>query len=202
MMKFQDTWQLLLGKKEGPGRQVKVWWLVGLAAMGAMLMILSGTSEPANNQKNQPASAPATSQVTAPQSDVAKEMEDKLQSVLSQVAGAGRVEVEIHLADAGRTDYASNVNSDKKTSSQKDNAGTTNVTTDDSENDQVVMNQSGGGDNGTPVVRRTMAPQVDGVLIIADGATNPSVRAALTEAAAVALHVAPYQVLVLPRGGN
>ncbi|HUW63718.1 MAG TPA: hypothetical protein VMW83_03315 [Spirochaetia bacterium] len=199
-MNSHDIWQLLLGKKEGPGRQVKVWWLVGLAALGAMLMILSGTGATAN-KNNQPAITPATAPVTVSQDSGTKEMEDKLKSVLSQVAGAGRVEVEIHLADTGQTDYATNVNTDKKASSQKDSGGTSNVTTDNSENDQVVMNQSGGSDTGAPVVRRKTAPQVDGVLIIADGATNPAVREALSEAAAVALHVAPYQVLVLPRGG-
>ena len=199
-MNFQDIWQLFMGRKEGPGRQVKVWWLVGLAAVGAMLMILSGTVQTGSNPKNQPAAAPAAPQVTVSQSDGAKAMEDNLQSILSQVAGAGKVEVEIHLADAGQTDYANNVNTDKKTTTQKDSGGGTNVTSDVSENDQVVMNQSGAA--GTPVISRKLAPQVDGVLIIADGANNPSVRAALSQAAVVALHVAPYEVLVLPRGGE
>lgn len=199
-MKFQDIWQLLLGKKESPGRQVKVWWLVGLAALGAMLMILSGTGA-AKDNTTQPAVTPKQSVVGNPQGDTVKEMEDNLQSILSQVAGAGRVEVEIHLADSGQTNYATNVTTDKKASTEKDSGGTTNVTTDDSESDQLVLNQSGGDATGAPVVSQKKAPRVDGVLIIAEGATNPEVRESLSEAAAVALHVAPYQVLVLPGGG-
>ncbi len=202
-MSLREIWQPLLGGSAGPGRQVRVWWLVGLAAVGAMLMILSGTGG-RNHQQNQQA-APVSGGVrpgTVSPGDTAGEMEDHLQSILSQVTGAGKVEVEIHLADAGRTDYANNVNTDKKTSTQKDSGGTTNVTSDVSENDQVVMNQSPASDNGTPVISRKLAPRVDGVLIIAGGATNASVRAALTEAAAVALHVPPYEVLVLPGGGE
>ena len=175
---------------------------MGLAALGATLMILSGTggnTTASNRSADQSAAANKTAPAVAGP-DTATEMEQRLQSVLSQVAGAGRVEVEIHLADSGETDYATNVNTDKKSSTQKDAGGATTVTTEDSENDQLVSGS--GGDNGSPMVRRKTAPLVDGVLVIAEGASDPVVRADLTEAAAVALHVAPYQVLVLPRGGG
>jgi len=202
-MNLQELRELLWGRAGGPGRQVKLWWLIGLAALGAMLMILSGTD--GNRENSLPAQAtghqPAVVQTAAAQDGTAA-MENRLQAVLAQVAGAGKVEVEIHLADAGQTDYANNVTTDKKTSSARDGNGTTSVTTDDSETDQVVMNQSGGQDSGAPVVTRRLAPQVNGVLIIAAGAGNPSVRSALTEAAAVALHVPSYEVLVLPGGGE
>jgi stage III sporulation protein AG len=47
-----------------------------------------------------------------------------------------------------------------------------------------------------------VAPDVQGVVVVATGAANPVVRSEVTEAVETLLQVAPYQVLVLPDGGG
>jgi stage III sporulation protein AG len=67
----------------------------------------------------------------------------------------------------------------------------------------VVLSRNNQGMEG-PVLEREMAPEVAGVLVVAEGARSPQVKAGLFRAVQVALGVEPHKVIVLPmkRGGS
>jgi stage III sporulation protein AG len=90
-----------------------------------------------------------------------------------------------------------NTTTGKKTIQERDQSGGTRQTTEDSGSGQLVMNRNGAGGE-QPVVERELAPQVAGVLVVAEGAGDSRVRAKLFEATRVAMGIEPQKIVVLP----
>ncbi|OAT86536.1 hypothetical protein [Desulfotomaculum copahuensis] len=186
------------------------WWLAGLAALGVVLLLLGNTGhhDPAGKAPGTGGAAPApVTQKVQPSvsgdSSMGREevaLEDKLQQVLSQVAGAGRVDVTVRLASSQSEDYAVNASTTRKTTQEKDQSGGTRVTTENTDTGQMVLLRENQGD--TPVVRQEQAARIAGVLVVAAGAQDPQVKARLFEAVRVALGVEPQKILVLPMEGG
>jgi len=174
-------------------------WLAGLAAIGVALLIISGINsgktdgQQTNIQQVTPAREQFTSSMTAEEDQLGK----KLCEMLKQVEGAGRVEVSVRLSGSTRSEYAVNATTGKKTTQEKDQSGGTRTTTEDSGSEQLVMNRSGSGGE-QPVIERDVAPQIAGVLVVAEGAVDARVKAKIFAAAQVALGVEPQRILVLP----
>lgn len=56
--------------------------------------------------------------------------------------------------------------------------------------------------NGQSIPLDQLGPEIEGVVIVAKGATNPIIRQEVTQTVETLLQVQPYQVLVLPNGGG
>ena len=177
-------------------------WLAGLAALGVFMLVFSGLVGGRNTARQQTSlpetSAPLTkSQAKGGMSAEEENLGRKLCEMLKQVEGAGGVEVSVRLSSSTRSEYAVNTTTGKKTTQERDQSGGTRLITEDTGNDQLVMNRNGSGGE-QPVVERELAPQVAGVLIVADGAGDSRVRAKLFEATRVALGIEPQKIIVLP----
>ncbi len=191
-----------LPAKDPGGRGI---WLVVLAALGVAILIFSAVIGPDHDpgystgqtppQESNVNAAPeqARSAMTAEE----EQLGSKLCEMLRQVEGAGRVEVSVRLSGTTRSEYAVNDTTGKKLTEEKDQGGGTRTTTEETGSSQLVMNRSGSGGE-QPVVERQAAPQIAGVLVVADGAGNARVKAKLYEATRVAVGVEPQKILVLP----
>ncbi|BAF59353.1 hypothetical membrane protein [Pelotomaculum thermopropionicum SI] len=175
-------------------------WLAGLAALGVILLVFSGTGRKPVEKQPSGREVPATPARQQARSGMTAEEEllgKKLCEMLRQVEGAGRVEVAVRLASSNRAEYAVNTTTGKKTTQEKDQSGGTRLTTEDSGSGQLVMNRNGSGGE-EPVVEREVAAQIAGVLVVAEGAADSRVMARLFEATRVALGIEPQKILVLP----
>lgn len=180
-------------------------WLATLAVLGVMILIFSGVtgSVQGTGQPTQQAPQGENSVEAAPGQDLSgmtaeeEQLGRKLCEMLRQVEGAGRVEVSVRLSSSTRSEYAVNNTTGKKTTQEKDQAGGTRTTTEDTGSGVLVMNRNGSGGE-QPVVERETAPQIAGVLVVADGAVDSRVKAKLYEATRVAAGVEPQKILVLP----
>ncbi len=119
-----------------------------------------------------------------------------LERVLSRVDGVGAVRVRVALAGGLERQYASDRDVRRSTTEEKDRTGGTRVIDQVEEADKVVAVQ--GGANQQPVLTQVRQPEVLGVLVVAEGAGVPAVRAALVRAVHVALDVPYSRVEVLP----
>lgn len=99
--------------------------------------------------------------------------EERLGEILSEIDGAGRVSVMIS--------YVSTMEKDIAYDSEKERAVTS------------------GGD---VVVKREIYPEVKGVIVIADGAGDPSVRQAIKEAVTAVTGAGANRVCVYERGSS
>jgi stage III sporulation protein AG len=176
-------------------------WLAGLAALGIIMLLFPWNSlvtpakhPPQNTESPVVApSEPAGSGMSAEEEKISK----RLCEMLRRVEGAGQVEASVRLSGSTRDEYAVNTTTGKKTTQERDQTGGTRITTEDTSSSQLVMNRSGAGAE-QPVVEREIAPQVAGVLVVAEGAGDARVKAKLFEATRVALGIEPQKIMVLP----
>ncbi|MDN5346885.1 MAG: stage sporulation protein [Clostridia bacterium] len=130
---------------------------------------------------------------------VARQLESQLKGILEQVRGAGRVEVSVTLAAGPMREYAVNTRTTSRSVEEKDQNGGTRLTKETNADDQVVMARAGQIGGEGPVVIKESMPKVQGVLVVADGAEDPVVRAQMAQAVQTLLGIAAHQVQVLPR---
>ena len=113
----------------------------------------------------------------------ARQMEQDLENILSQVKGAGKVSVMIVLRDSGQNQYQQ----DEKTVQK---GGETN------REEKTILPQGSGSE---PLLVRTTLPSVNGVIVVAQGAHDSSVKEELKKAVQAALPVMAHRVEVLEK---
>ncbi|CCO08911.1 hypothetical protein [Desulforamulus hydrothermalis] len=181
----------------------KLKLLAAAAALGVALILLGGLGGKADQTVPPAAREQTAERATDPvpvKTAMASEEEylsQRLCQMLEQVEGAGKVKVTVRLQNSTRTEYAVNTSTGKKTTQEKDQSGGTRVLTEDTDTGQLVLVTRNG--EQTPVLSREVAPAVAGVLVVADGAGDPAVKARLFRATQVALGVEPQKVVVMAR---
>ena len=128
-----------------------------------------------------------------------EELSSRLAQVLTQVEGAGEVLLYVSLMSGPEYDYARNQWVESRITEEKDTGGGQRVIEEMREENQLVMAASTQGTRDEGLVQRELQAPVKGVLIVAEGAGNPRVKAELIRAAQVVLGVGSHQVLVLPK---
>ncbi|KAF1086539.1 hypothetical protein SPSYN_00258 [Sporotomaculum syntrophicum] len=185
----------------------KKFWSIGLLLLlGVMLMLLGSCDSSVFSTKSE--KAPLDSEMTGGTSKPSvvsnslmtreeEELAMELRHMLEQVAGAGKVEVTVQLASSTNNDYAINTTTGLKTTQEKDQGGGSRQITENTDSSTVVIAR---GDQGLekPVVQKEVAPDVAGIMVVAQGAGTPRVKADLFRAVQVALGVEPHRIIVLP----
>ena len=138
--------------------------LGGILVVGVILMNIFGGGEDVT--KDSAATTLPTS--ISADSSYEQQMEENMVYILSKIKGAGTVEVAITLSSSSRSEYAYN-----STNSQKDVDETGNST---SQSVETSVSQTLATDDSGPVLVEETMPQVQGVLVVAKGASDPYVR--------------------------
>ncbi len=174
----------------------KIWWLAGLMALGVLLVIIGSTGDKndLSGENKNPGEKIKVEANPAAESAMVREEKDlaaRLQEMLSDIEGAGRVKVTVKLASSNREDYAINTTTGSKTTQEKDQGGGTRTITENTGNNQLVLVR---GDKGeTPVVEQELSARVSGVLVVAEGAADPLVKSDLFQAVRISLGVEPQK---------
>lgn len=108
--------------------------------------------------------------------------DERLREILSKIDGVGEVSVMITYYGTTTCDVAFE---------KKQNSSERNDESARSEESSAITS------DGEPLIRGMVYPRAKGVVIIAEGAQNPEVKKAITDAAVAALEVAQYKVCVL-----
>lgn len=122
-------------------------------------------------------------------------LEGKLTNILAKVKGAGNVAVNITFENSSAQEHAKNVVKESKVIQEKDTSGGIRTTTETKESEQILMGKENGMDR--PVIVREIKPMVKGVLVIAEGAYDSTVKANLTKAIEAGLGIPSYKITVL-----
>ncbi|MGQ9823408.1 MAG: hypothetical protein ACUVSK_00180 [Desulfotomaculales bacterium] len=178
----------------------KIIYLAIMVAAGVFLIILGNGSRPSQPKMSQVVGE-EKGKILISGSAMAQEEEavaERLKDMLSRVEGAGRVDVTVRLASSKQDRFALNTTTGRKTTEEKDQTGGTRVITENTGNEQIVLLRE--AQREVPVVKEERASQIAGVLIVAEGAKDPVIKANLFRAAQVALGVEPQRIFVLPAG--
>lgn len=142
--------------------------------VGILLMLMpTGTK-----QSKQEVTMPSAAMETAVDS-----MEERLAEILSQVAGAGKVQVLLTEATGAQTFYQENRDSTE---------GNQNKST---RTDTVILSDSSRGQTG--LVSQINPPTYLGAIVLCQGADQSAVRLAITEAVANATGLGYHKISVL-----
>jgi len=117
----------------------------------------------------------------------------RLKETLSAIQGAGRVEVMITYESTGEIVPAISI--DKQTSTTVNEGDDGNSTT-STENTQSEVVTIGGSSGSEALVLKENSPEIQGVIVVAEGADDIAVRLNLLDAVQTILDVGPNQVNV------
>lgn len=162
-------------------RQVRMKMAAGLVLGIALLLCSRFVGTEAKEEKNVETVQQSTGQ------RVERELEAELERVLSQVAGAGQVQVLLTYATTSESTPAREEKIEESNGNNEDTVSR--------ESTVVLMEDGSGGQS--PLILTETAPQVEGVLIVAQGADDPVVCDALSRAAQALLQVPAHKIAIL-----
>lgn len=178
----------------------KIIWLTLIIAFAILLLIIGNTGKsgktPGGTTENTDQQILQTDNHSVMYREE-KTLAVKLKNILKEIEGVGELDVTVRLASSEHDQYAVNTSSSKKTTEEKDQVGGARSITEYTDSGQLVFTRN--GQEETPVVEQTGSSKVAGVLVVAQGAKDPEIKAQLFEAVQVALGIEPQKVLVLPK---
>lgn len=174
--------------------------LAVIAAIGIILLVMSGTFF-SNNNENIPFVKEELNQsnvesVREVKSTYETILESRLEEAFRSVEGVGQVKVMLTLSHGKEIVVAEDIiSSESKTSETDSSGGTREVTSQSIDSSKIIISSPGGGNQ--PLILKEMEPQVEGVIIIAEGGNNIFVADALINATRAVLGIEPHRVKVL-----
>jgi len=129
-------------------------------------------------------------------------LEQRLERILAKMDGVGNVFVSVVFKESPEYEYAVNVSTSEKSITESDQSGGSRVTLDTTETGQLVLVRSANNAGEKPVVVKEIKPEILGVLVVAQGASNPLVKAELTRAVQTLLGISLDQVTVVSGEGR
>lgn len=166
----------------------KIYSLLSLAVICAIVLIAmssledkeTATKDENNNKINKEELMDEPSKFT---------LEEKLKKILSQIEGAGEVDVMITYESSEEIQPAFNTNITTEETREADKQGGERTITTSSENKTIITSSS-----NEPIVIKTNEPKINGVIVVATGAKDLNVKKTLYSAVQTALQVKGHQV--------
>ncbi len=125
-------------------------------------------------------------------------LERRLEAALEYVEGVGRAEVVITLKSSGQKIVEKDLSSGSQTSSEEDQNGGTRET-EDMSSDRTSVYAQGSDGSRKPYVSKEMTPEIEGVLVIAEGGDNALVIQNITEAIQALFGVEAHKIKIMKR---
>lgn len=145
--------------------------LIGIL-LGVLLLVIVIPVPGEKSSKEEETQVQKTT-VEVPASDT---IETQLKEILQKISGVGKVEVFITYQDNGKIIIEKDESFSEELIQEADSSGGTRTTTTNRTEDQTVYTE---GD--VPYVIQELTPSVEGVLVVAEGAGNASVKKQIQE---------------------
>lgn len=162
------------------GNKAIILCIVGL--IGIFLIFLSEFVHPGTQTAASQATSSKDSDITAYENQT----ESRLEQIISQIDGVGRVKVMVTAESGVENVYEQDNKTTTDKSQQKGNDGSTQTQeNDNNEQNPTVVNDSTGGQQ--PLVKVQRQPQILGVVVVCDGGNNPDVKENVVDSVSTAL---------------
>ncbi|MDF2960027.1 MAG: stage sporulation protein [Paenibacillus sp.] len=195
----------------GPGETKRITtfrWLVLLGLVGAAFMILNsfitvkdvdpiGTGRASPPETDKPAFGSTVSKEQNKFQEYEEAYESQLKDILTKIVGVGEAEVLVTIESTEEMAVERNTKETQQVTNEKDQHGATRHITDVSRDGEVVLYEVSGGKQ--PLVLKMIKPKIRGVLVVAKGAENLTVKKMITEAVERGLDVPANRISILPR---
>lgn len=122
-------------------------------------------------------------------------LEQRLEEVLAHIEGAGEVQVMVTLKDSGERVLQSDSSIRQSDTTEQDGEGGSRSVSESDQSRTTVVLSDGTGD--TPYITREIMPEVEGVLVVAQGAGNSAVKQSIYQAVQALFGVPAHKIKVL-----
>lgn len=187
---MEDRIKALLMKKDR---------LVILLLVGILLLVIA---LPVTNQKEESGSTSlsVSQKETSGEMDMesyAAYLEEKLGEILSQVQGVGKAEVMVTLKSSAQRVVEKDVESQSESIQESDSQGGSRNTVNSSNSQSTVYTQNDGSSSGEPYITKELTPEVEGVIVIAEGGDNAVTVRNITEAVQALFEIDTHKIKVM-----
>jgi len=131
-------------------------------------------------------------------SDYVSRLEKDLSSILSKIQDAGRVSVMITLKSGCEIIPAKDESISDRVTNEKDTSGGTRIINEKTTDDKIVFTAAQGG-NSKPLIIKEINPEIQGVIVVAEGAKDSRVKLKISQAVQTVLDIPAYRVTVYER---
>lgn len=195
----------------GPGgtkRTNTFLWLILIALIGAAFMIINSfitvkDVDPIGEGRASPDAASKAvfgsggSKEKSTFRDFEQTYQSELRDILQKIVGVGEVEVMVTIESTEEITVDKNYKDSQQMTTERDNNGATRNISEVTRSGEVVLYQVSGGQQ--PLVLKMIKPKIRGVIVVAKGAENLTVKKMISEAVERGLDVAPHRISILPR---
>ncbi|MFD2611875.1 stage III sporulation protein AG [Paenibacillus gansuensis] len=207
MGKFTEWMEKWAGGGPGGSRRAQTMrWIVLLGLAGAALMIVNSfvtvkELDPLNESRGSPGQAAEPAFGGAKDesefSTYERQYESKIKDILDKIVGVGSVDILVTVDSTEEVVVKSNTKNTQQVTDENDPGGARRHISDVNESSDVVLHESGG--NQEPIIVKKIQPQIRGVIIVAKGAENATVKRLIKEAVERGLSVPSHRISVVPR---
>ncbi|MGN0170553.1 MAG: stage III sporulation protein AG [Lachnospiraceae bacterium] len=123
--------------------------------------------------------------------DYKRRVEEELETILEKMEGVGQTNVMINVGDSGKTVVEKDVAVSEHSEGEKD----TKTLVDSDRSEETVFTENEDGEQ--PFVVNTLSPQIQGVLVVAEGGDDPEVRAKVLEAVMALFQLESHKISIV-----
>lgn len=183
----------------------KTDWAV-LALAGVLILIIAmPTGEKKGNDELLPAKE-STETVskeqknTVTKDDYISQMENKLEKVLSQMEGVGKVTVMITVADNGSYVVEKDMTKNTTTTTENDSNGGSRTVTEQQSGESTIYTEN--GQEKVPYIQKENLPTIEGIVVVAEGGGNGKTISDISETIQALFPVEAHRIKVVKMGSK
>lgn len=186
--------KLYSGEKLPKKNQLLIILLIGILLL-VIVFPSPGGEEKETKESGMSASATASQDS---QGEYEAYLEEKTAETLRQVDGVGEVTVMITLKSGGQKIVEKDQSSSAQTTEEEDSSGGVRSVEDISSDKTSIYEQEADG-TSTPYVSKELFPEIEGVVVIAEGGDNAVVAQNITEAVQALFGVEAHKIKIMKR---
>ena len=180
----------------------KTGWII-LVLFGVLLLVITlPTGEKLAAKADTEAETAETTRQSSTQEETVQEKQ--LADILSGIEGVGKVRVMITYKDSGTQVVEKDTSSSTNNTTEEDNSGGTRKAQESQNEETTVYNKS--SSEGEPFVSKELTPEIEGVLVVAQGGGSAVVKQNISNAVLALFPVEAHKIVVvkmnLQEGGN
>ena len=176
-------------------------WLILLGA-GLILLILTFPAGSKTPSEPQPVALAGQNTGEGESSKLENQsyesqLEERIAGILEHVEGVGEVDVMVVLKSSEEKIFRVDTNLSGSSTEEKDSQGGTRTVTENQQQETTIL--TGSGDNGVPIVEKELRPEIEGIIISAQGGADLTVQAEISQAMEALFGLPQHKIKVLKR---
>lgn len=128
----------------------------------------------------------------------AQYLEQKLEQILSEMEGAGKVMCMVTLSQSAEHVIEKDMEISDDVVTESDSQGGTRTTNQSLRSETTIYSEN---ENGSPYVSKEISPKVEGVLVIAEGGDNAVVVKNITESVQALFGIESHKIRIVKKEG-